>query len=383
MTPRCTAQERDIQAPHDQAMRWFGCVGVVLALATCASCGSPVAGLPEAATAAGFTATVEGSRQPAGDPPPGMVWIQGGEFSMGCADPRGLPFGGHDAMADARPIHQVRLDGFWIDAGTVTNAEFAKFVAATDYKTVAERAPRQEDFPDAPPENLVAGSIVFTPPSEPMPWNRAPSSHLQWWAYVPGACWKHPLGPASSIEGHDNDPVVQVAFEDAEAYAAWAGKRLPTEAEWECAARGGMAGNRFPWGDEFCPDGKWMANTWQGSSPNENTGADGFVGIAPTGSYPANAYGVFDMAGNVWEWCSDWYRPDTYARAARRGVVENPRGPGESHDPQEPGLPKRVQRGGSFLCSEQYCARYIVGSRGKGEVTSATNHLGFRCVKDP
>jgi formylglycine-generating enzyme required for sulfatase activity len=311
-----------------------------------------------------------------------MVWIPGGEFSMGCADPRGKPFGGPDPMADARPIHRVRLDGYWIDARPVTNADFASFIAATRYTTVAERVPKAEDFPGAPPEALVAGSIVFTPPLEAVPLRDSPSAHLRWWAYVPGACWKHPLGPESSIKGHDDDPVVHVSFEDAEAYARWAEKRLPTEAEWEFAARGGLAGERFPWGHDFCPDGKWMANTWQGKFPIENTAADGFKGLSPAGSFPPNAYGVFDMAGNVWEWCSDWYRPDTYPRAARRGVAENPRGPVDSFDPQEPGVPKRVQRGGSYLCSDQYCARYIVGSRGKGEISSGTNHLGFRCVKD-
>lgn len=329
-----------------------------------------------------FGPTREGDTKPPSSAPPGMVWIPGGEFSMGCADPRGKPFGGSDAMVDARPIHRVRLDGYWIDAKPVTNAEFARFVAATGYVTVAERAPTAEDFPNAPPEALVAGSIVFTPPSPPVTWAEGRANHLIWWKYVPGACWNHPLGPESSIEGRDDDPVVQVAFDDAQEYARWAGKRLPTEAEWEFAARGGLTGARFPWGNEFCPDGKWMANTWQGDSPNKNTGEDGFAGLAPTGTFPPNAYGVYDMSGNIWEWCSDWYRPDTYARAARRGLVENPRGPGDSYDPLEPNMPKRVQRGGSFLCSEHYCSRYIVGTRGKGEVSSSTNHQGFRCVKD-
>lgn len=381
MTHGRTEKDRSIRKPSDTLPRWFGSIGGLLALAAGTSC-NPAVNLPEAAASVGFAPTVEDGGRPAGDPPPGMVWIPSGEFSMGCADPRGKPYGGTDPMVDARPIHRVRLDGYWIDARPVTNADFAKFVAATGYTTVAERPLRPEDFPGAPPEALVAGSIVFTPPPEAVPLRDTPTSHLQWWAYVPGASWKHPQGPESSIEGHDDDPVVHVAYEDAEAYAAWANKRLPTEAEWECAARGGLAGTRFPWGDEFIPEGKWMANTWQGQFPIENTAADGFAGIAPAGSYPPNGYGAFDMSGNVWEWCSDWYRPDTYASAARRGVVENPRGPGDSLDPQEPNQPKRVQRGGSFLCSDQYCARYIVGSRGKGEVSSGTNHLGFRCVKD-
>lgn len=327
---------------------------------------------------------------PASAPPPqrapeGMVWIPGGEFSMGCVDPRGLPEGGNDPMADARPIHRVHVDGFWMDVHEVTNDQFAAFVTATGYTTVAERTPRAEDFPGAPPENLVMGSIVFTPPSTPVPLHlRDGGGHLQWWAYVPGANWRHPMGPDTAIEGHGDDPVVHVAYEDAQAYASWAGKRLPSEAEWEFAARGGRDGMVYPWGDEFRPAGRWMANTWQGRFPVENTAADGHAGIAPVGRYPANGYGLHDVSGNVWEWCSDWYRPDTYRRDAAGGAVaRNPRGPASSHDPQEPGLPKRVQRGGSFLCTDQYCSRYIVGTRGKGEVSSGTNHTGFRCVKSP
>jgi formylglycine-generating enzyme required for sulfatase activity len=234
------------------------------------------------------------------------------------------------------------------------------------------------------PENLVAGSIVFAPPPEPVPLRDATGmAHLQWWAYVPGACWRHPEGPDSDLAGRGDHPVVHVAFDDAVAYAAWAGKRLPTEAEWECAARGGLAGAMYPWGDAFRPDGTWMANTWQGRFPVEDSAADGFRGVAPVGRYPANGYGLFDMAGNVWEWCSDWYRPDTYAEDHRDGVAVDPRGPDSSFDPAEPGQPKRVQRGGSFLCSDGYCARYVVGTRGKGEASSATNHIGFRCVRAP
>jgi len=282
-------------------------------------------------------------------------------------------------MADSRPIHSVTVKGFWIDATEVTNRQFAAFVEETGYVTVAEKPPRPEDFPGAPPENLVAGSIVFTPPPTPVPLG----NHLQWWRYVPGANWRHPLGPESSIEGQEDFPVVHVAFEDAEAYAAWAGKRIPTEAEWEFAARGGLAGNLYPWGNEFQPEGRWMANTWQGQFPVENTVEDGFAGIAPVGQFPTNGYGLYDVSGNVWEWCADWYRPDTYAeQVAGRLQTDDPRGPSASFDPQEPGIPKRVQRGGSFLCTEQYCSRYILGTRGKGEVSSGCNHVGFRCVRD-
>ncbi|MFM9194361.1 MAG: formylglycine-generating enzyme family protein, partial [Planctomycetia bacterium] len=309
-----------------------------------------------------------------------MVWIPGGEFSMGCADPRGQPFGGPDPMRDARPIHRVHVDGFWMVRTEVTHGRFSEFDASTGYVTVAERTPRAEDFPGAPAENLVPGSLVFTPPDGPV----SLANHYAWWNYVPGADWRHPTGPDSSIEGHDEDPVVQVAHEDATAFAAWAGMRLPTEAEWEIAARGGLAGNLYPWGDTFQPEGRPMANTWQGSFPSGNTLRDGYAGAAPVGRFPPNAYGLHDMSGNVWEWCSDWYRHDTYATRRSSGEpVRNPQGPPDSFDPQEPHEQKRVLRGGSFLCSEHYCARYIVGTRGKGEPSSGCNHIGFRCVRSP
>ncbi|MGC2109655.1 MAG: formylglycine-generating enzyme family protein [Candidatus Korobacteraceae bacterium] len=309
--------------------------------------------------------------------PAGMVWIPGGEFSMGAADPPDMDDVGMKATQDARPIHRVYVDGFLMDKTDVTNAEFAKFVKATGYITVAERKPRAEDFPGAPPENLVAGSVVFAAPDHPVPLN----NQLQWWTYIAGANWRHPLGPDSSIKGKENYPVVQIAYEDAQAYAKWEGKRLPTEAEWEFAARGGLAGKPFVWGDEFRPRGKWMANTHQGHFPDKDTGADGYVGIAPVAEYPPNGYGLYDMAGNVWQWTSDWYRPDYYQQLAP-GVTRNPRGPDSSFDPSEPDQPKKVHRGGSFLCTDQYCSRYIVGTRGKGEVSTGTNHLGFRCVQE-
>ncbi len=311
--------------------------------------------------------------------PPGMVWISGGEFSMGAHDPPDMDEVGMKATKDARPIHRVYVDGFFMDKTDVTNAEFAKFVKATGYVTVAERKPRAEDFPGAPPENLVAGSVVFSPPDHAV----SLDNHYQWWSYVHGANWRHPTGPKSNIIGKENYPVVQIAYEDAQAYAKWAGKRLPTEAEWEFAARGGLAGKPFVWGSQFRPNGKWMANTFQGNFPNHDSGADGHIGIAAVAQYPANGYGLYDMAGNVWQWTSDWYRPDYYQQlAAAGGVARNPTGPASSYDPDEPTEPKKVHRGGSFLCTDQYCSRYIVGTRGKGEVSTGTNHLGFRCVQD-
>jgi formylglycine-generating enzyme required for sulfatase activity len=326
------------------------------------------------------TETPSSNSKPAAAPPAGMVWIPGGEFLMGCVDPRGLPHGGPDAMADARPIHRVSVDGFWMDQVEVTNRQFAAFVEATRYVTVAERTPTAAEFPDAPPENLVAGSVVFTPPAQAVPLD----NHYRWWGYVKGANWRHPEGLASRIDDRADYPVVHVAYEDAEAYARWAGKRLPTEAEWEFAARGGIANQLYTWGDELQPGGKWMANIWQGRFPLKDAGEDGFAGIAPVAKFAPNPYGLFDMAGNVWEWCSDWYRPDTYAALAATGeVARNPQGPTAGYDPAEPGQAKRVHRGGSFLCTEQYCTRYMIGTRGKGEISTGSNHLGFRCVKTP
>ncbi len=327
----------------------------------------------------GFQATNENHDPAPGPAPEGMVWIPGGEFSMGAGDPPDMDPVGMNPTKDSRPIHRVYVDGFWMDQTDVTNEQFAKFVRATGYVTVAELKPRVEDFPAVPPENLVAGSVVFASPGHPVPLN----DDFQWWTYKKGADWRHPLGPQSDLKGKENYPVVQVAYEDAMTYAKWAGKRLPTEAEWEFAARGGQAGKIFVWGDEFRPKGKWMANTFQGHFPDTDSGDDGYVGIAPVAQFPANPYGLYDMAGNVWQWTSDWYRSDYYLQLASTGVVaHNPLGPESSYDPSEPGQPKKVQRGGSFLCTDQYCSRYIVGTRGKGEVSAGTNHLGFRCVRD-
>ncbi|GAA4791366.1 formylglycine-generating enzyme family protein [Olivibacter ginsenosidimutans] len=292
-----------------------------------------------------------------------MVLIKGGTFQMGSAE-----------FADAKPIHEVSVSDFWMDEHEVTNAQFARFVEATGYITVAERALDPADFPGVSKDLLVPGSAVFTPPKEHVDL----TNHLQWWKYVPGASWRRPKGPGSSIQGKENEPVVQVSYEDAEAFAKWAGKRLPTEAEWEYAARGGLKGKKYYWGDELKPKGKWVANTYQGDFPSKNSAEDGFVEAAPVKTFPANPFGLYDMEGNVWEWCSDFYRPDAYEHADRN----NPKGPADSYDPTEPGLVKRVQRGGSFLCNDQYCERYKAGSRGKGEVSSASNNLGFRCVSD-
>lgn len=306
----------------------------------------------------------------------GMVFITGGEFSMGGVNPVGMNDGGKEMMNDARPIHRVYVNPFYMDETEVTNAQFAAFVKATGYQTIAERKPTKEEFPTAAEENLVAGAVVFSPPPSKVSLN----DFYQWWAYVRGANWMHPTGPASSIEGKENYPVVQIAWEDAAAYAKWAGKRLPTEAEWEFAARGGTAGEMYPWGNMFKPDDKWMANIFQGSFPDHDIGADGFIGLAPVKQFKPNNYGLYDMAGNTWEWCQDWYDINYYQQLS--GTIRNPQGSAKSNDPAEPGTLKKVQRGGSFLCTDQYCTRYMVGTRGKGEWRSGANHLGFRCVKD-
>ena len=324
-----------------------------------------------------FEPTIVNTSKPSGKSAQGMVYIPGGEFSMGGVNPAGMNDGGKETMNDARPVHRVYVDPFYMDETEVTNGQFAAFVKATGYVTVAETAPTKEEFPDAPAENLVAGSVVFTPPANKVALN----DYYQWWSYIHGANWRHPAGPKSSIEGKDDYPVVQLAWEDAMAYAKWAGKRLPTEAEWEFAARGGNAGELYPWGNQFKPDGKWMANIFQGSFPDNDIGSDGFKGMAPVKQFQPNAYGLYDMAGNAWEWCNDWYHVDYYALLKSKGVSKNPKGPDQSLDPQEPSALKKVHRGGSFLCTDQYCTRYMVGTRGKGEWRSGTNHLGFRCVK--
>jgi sulfatase modifying factor 1 len=332
-----------------------------------------------------FLPTVENKTPAPGPAPAGMVWIPGGEFSMGSVAPTDSGYctaATMNAVVDAKPIHRVYVDGFWMDQNDVTNDEFAKFVAATGFKTIAEITPTKEEFPDAPVENLVAGSTVFTP----TPGKVALDDYFQWWSYVHGADWRHPTGPNSNIEGRGNYPVVQIAYADAVAYALWAGKRLPTEAEWEFAARGGLSGQLFAWGSDLNPSGKWMANIYEGTFPVKDTGLDGCTGLAPIAQFPANGYGLYDMAGNVWQWISDWYRPDTFTRqllaaGGPLAVIRNPTGPSASYDPAHPNEKTRVHRGGSFLCTDQYCMRYMVGTRGKGDIHTASNHLGFRCVQ--
>jgi formylglycine-generating enzyme required for sulfatase activity len=329
-----------------------------------------------------FMPTISDKTPAPAPPPEGMVWIPGGEFSMGSDAASESLCSLPGVTRDALPIHRVYVDGFWMDATEVTNEQFEKFVRATGYITVAEQKPTKEEFPTAPPENLVAGSTVFTTTPTPVRLD----NYFQWWSYVPGADWRHPTGPDSDLKGREKYPAVQIAYEDAAAYAKWAGKRLPTEAEWEFAARGGMAGKLYPWGDELKSNGKFPANIYQGQFPVDggDTGEDGFKGIAPVAQFLPNAYGLYDVAGNVWEWVSDWYRPDTYAQLERAGgMARNPQGPDSPYDPAEPTEKKRVHRGGSFLCTDRYCTRYMVGTRGKGEVRTASNHLGFRCVKAP
>jgi formylglycine-generating enzyme len=297
--------------------------------------------------------------------PDGMVYITGGTFWMG--DPE---------KPDAQPIHEVTVDSYFIDKTEVTNEEFEKFVKATNYVTTAERKPDPKDFPDAPADKLVPGSVVFTPP----PGEVSLENFWSWWSYSAGTNWRHPEGPQSDLKGREKHPVVHVSWFDANEYAKWAGKRLPTEAEWEYAARGGLSKKPFIWGDEIpgkAKDGKWQANIWQGKFPNENTAVDGFKSTAPVASFAPNGYGLYDMSGNVWEWCADWYTPDYYSKSP----AKNPQGPNDSFDPEEPGAKKRVQRGGSYLCNDCYCAGYRPGARMKCTPDTGLSHAGFRCVK--
>jgi formylglycine-generating enzyme required for sulfatase activity len=318
-------------------------------------------------------------KQAPGDAPPGMVWIPGGTFEMGSDS------GPHK---DERPVHEVTVDGFWMDETEVTNAQFQKFTDATGYKTVGEKAPNREEIAaQVPPgteiydEMLVPGSICFNPKFDLRTLNKSLPNWAtrQVWKYEPGANWRHPLGPESSIDKIMDHPVIHVSWEDVQEYCKWAGRQLPTEAQWEYAARGGLKGMDYPWGNDRNPDGKWRHNTWQGLFPEKHTVQDGFEETAPVKSYEPNGYGLYDMSGNVWEWCQDWYRPDYYFNSPAR----NPRGPSSSFDPNEELVQKRVQRGGSFMCSDDYCTGYRVSARMKGDALSGTFHCGFRTVLVP
>lgn len=307
----------------------------------------------------------------------GMVFIKGGAFMMGGDNSQ--------ASADEYPKHKVQVSSFWMDATEVTNAQFAKFVEATNYITTAERKPDWEEMkktlppgtPKPPDSMLVAASLVFHPTSGPVDLH----DYSQWWSWVKGADWNHPEGPNSNIKGKENDPVVQVSWYDAMAYCKWAGKRLPTEAEWEFAARGGLQNEIYPWGNEPINSGKAKANSWEGNFPYYNNKNDGFIGLAPVRSFSPNGYGLYDMAGNVWEWCSDWY-DISYYKSFGNTIAINPKGPEKSFDPDEPYTPKRSLRGGSFLCNDSYCSGYRVARRMKSSPDTGLEHTGFRCVRD-
>jgi len=305
----------------------------------------------------------------------GMVWIPAGTYQMGADNKQAAP--------DEYPKHKVTLDGFWIDQTEVTNNQFAAFVKATHYITTAEQKPDWNEMKKQLPPGtakpdeslLVPAALVFTPPNHPVNLN----DYGQWWSWKTGANWKHPQGPGSNITGKGSYPVIHVSWYDAEAYCKWAHKRLPTEAEWEWAARGGLSNNIYPWGNESVNTGKIKANTWQGSFPDKNTMADKYYGSAPVESFAPNGYKLYDMAGNVWEWCADKYAPNYYSQTAN---AKNPQGPTKSYDPDEPYATKRVTRGGSFLCNDNYCSGYRVSRRMKTTEDSGMENLGFRCVSN-
>lgn len=308
----------------------------------------------------------------------GMVWITGGAFEMG-GD-------GDQALDDELPKHPVKVDGFWMDETEVTNAQFALFVQATEYITTAEKAPDwdvlKKELPPGTPKPadslLVAASLVFVSPEQAV----SSQDYGRWWQWKNGANWRHPQGPGSDLSGKENFPVVHVSWQDAQAYAAWAGKRLPTEAEWEWAARGSLQNAIYPWGNEAIEEGKPKANSWQGAFPQQNTAIDGFEKAAPVKSFAPNRYSLFDMAGNVWEWCADYYSYDYYQTLQQEGAAANPKGPQKSFDPDEPYAVKRVMRGGSFLCNDSYCSGYRAARRMKSTEDSSMEHVGFRCVSN-
>jgi sulfatase modifying factor 1 len=302
-------------------------------------------------------------------PSENMAWIPGGTFLMGSD---------HHYPEEA-PAHRVSVQGFWMDTHTVTNREFGKFVKETGYVTWAERPANPDDYPGALPEMLAPSSVVFSKAKHPVDLR----NHYNWWVYVRGANWRHPRGPASSIKGLAEHPVVHVAYVDAEAYARWAGKELPTEAEWEFAARGGLEGAEFVWGSELTPGGRHMTNNWQGEFPWQNLMQDGYEWTAPVGSFPPNGYGLFDMAGNVWQWTTDWFQ-DHSKIDSPCCTMENPRGAKreDSFDPRQPEIkiPRKVMKGGSFLCAPNYCRRYRPAARMPQPLDTSTCHLGFRCI---
>ncbi|SFI66387.1 formylglycine-generating enzyme family protein [Planctomicrobium piriforme] len=327
------------------------------------------------------------TKEPAGRPAD-MVWVPGGVFEMGTDEYLGPGDANPDRLKlDEHPAHNVELDSFWMDATPVTNREFAKFVEQTGYKTFAERQLTKDDFASRGAdvslfkENVInPGSMCFNPAfNKQQLVTGVPGWEHQVWKIVDGADWRHPDGPESSVEKLLDHPVVHIAWEDAASYCEWAGKRLPTEAEFEYASRSGGKDLKYPWGEEFLPDGKYMANFWQGEFPTDRRNEDGFLTTSPVKSFPPNALGLYDIAGNVWEWCSDLYAADYYAHSPRI----NPKGPSESFDPQQPGVVVRVQRGGSFLCNVNNCTGYRTRARGRGEVASSSYHNGFRCVVDP
>ena len=305
-----------------------------------------------------------------------MTYIPGGSFVMGGDSIWGRP--------DGFSRHKVKVSSFYMDRHEVTNAQFRAFVEASGYITTAERKPDWEEMKKQLPAGtskpadslLIAASLVFLPPNHPVGLDNV----AEWWKWVAGADWRHPQGPKSNIEGKDNFPVVQVSWDDAKAYADWAGKRLPTEAEWEYAARGRKPNSIYPWGNEPIEQGKVKANSWQGHFPDKNTEKDNYYRASPVKMFQPNGYGLYDMAGNVWEWCSDWYRPDYYSTSAKQENVADPRGPEDSFDPDEPTVPKRVVRGGSFLCTDQYCSGFRVSARMKTSPDTSLEHTGFRCV---
>jgi formylglycine-generating enzyme required for sulfatase activity len=308
----------------------------------------------------------------------GMVLVPKANYMMGAGDGLG--------REDELPRHRVILDLFWMDETEVTNSEFREFVEATDYTTTAEQKPDWEELKKQLPEGtvkpddsvLVPGSLVFNPPGKEVDLN----NYHNWWTWVPGADWKHPIGKGSSIDGLENHPVIHVSWFDADEYCKWAGKRLPTEAEWEWAARGGLNDEPYSWGDERIDRGEAKANTWDGKFPYTNTGRDGFKVTAPVKSFPANGYGIYDIAGNVWEWTADWYRNDYYEMSNTPEGIKNPKGPEDSYDPVEPYAEKKVQRGGSFLCNDSYCSGFRVAFRQKASPDTGLSHSGFRCAKD-